>query len=293
MQTVRENLKQTMLANFTVENLVVDKKEFQHSIQIKEGQIGLENSAYQEYELSQQRDLSLKFHWGHDHDFGSFFMKGRMGDRHITLIDEFCSLFNIDLDFFKYKKIFDVGSWTGGTALLLSALSKEVYSIEEVSMYEKTTQYLVDSFALDNLQIQNCSLYSCNTDDLYEKFDVIYFPGVLYHLSDPLIALRILYNSCKIGGNILVETAGIEIDEPYCRYEGSMVYHGAEEEQNRGGWNWFVPSPVALERMLYAAGFDEIEISFSGIFKNRIYAVAKKTKLVGITKAGLSVQAIR
>jgi hypothetical protein len=26
-----------------------------------------------------QRDLSVQFHWGHDHDFGDFFLPGRMG----------------------------------------------------------------------------------------------------------------------------------------------------------------------------------------------------------------------
>src|SRR5438093_1244326 len=42
---------------------------------------------------SRQRDLSIRFHWGHDHDFGSFALRGRMGDRHLTLLARFADGF--------------------------------------------------------------------------------------------------------------------------------------------------------------------------------------------------------
>lgn len=35
---------------------------------------------YKDYELDKQRDLSVRFHWGHNHDFGDFKVQGRLGD---------------------------------------------------------------------------------------------------------------------------------------------------------------------------------------------------------------------
>lgn len=293
MNKIKEKLEHLMLENYTVENLVgVDKEEFKQSIESRIGVIDAESENYEDYELDVQRDLTIKYHWGHDHDFGSFKMIGRMETRHIDLLSNFCELFNLDLSIFENKDVFDIGSWTGGTALILSLLSKNVYSIEEVNKYAETTQYLIDSFDIKNLKIENRSLYGCNSDDLYEKFDIIYFPGVIYHLSDPLLGLRILYNACKIGGSIFIETEGLNSEEPYCVYEGSQIYYsGDKEDRDRGGWNWFLPSPEALKRMLYAAGFDNIEIKFAE--NGRLFAYAKKLKHVGITKAGLSVQNIR
>ncbi len=287
-----KKLEELMLSRFTTKNLFnIDSTVFEKTLMSKIGKIDAKIEGYSSDEVSQQRDLSIKFHWGHNHDFGTFKIEGKMQNRHLNLINDFCNLFDLDLNFFKDKNIFDIGSWTGGTALVLSALAKKVYSIEEVKKYALTTKYLTESFGVKNLKVENRSLYKCNADDLYEQFDLVYFPGVLYHLSDPLLGLRILYNSCKIGGSILIETAGIDNDESFCLYEGSQVYHsGTKEEYNRGGWNWFSPSPTALERMIYAAGFDEIKVK---LFKGRIYAMAKKTKYIGITKAGLSVQDIK
>ena len=87
---------------------------------------------YGDAELEQQRDLSVKFHWGHNHDFGDFQLQGRMADRHIDLLANFISFFPVSLAYFQGKQVFDIGCWTGGTALLLAALGSNVHAIEEV-----------------------------------------------------------------------------------------------------------------------------------------------------------------
>jgi len=70
-----------------------------------------------------QRDLSIKFHWGHNHIFGDEFkVDGRMGDRHLNLMAQFMVKNDLDMDYFRGKDVIDVGCWTGGTLLLLKAL---------------------------------------------------------------------------------------------------------------------------------------------------------------------------
>ncbi|HHJ40415.1 MAG: hypothetical protein AXA67_08505 [Methylothermaceae bacteria B42] len=272
----------------------ITPKEFARSVQSRIGVIDAQSEGYSEDEIELQRDLSIKFHWGHNHDFGDFKLEGRMGDRHIKLLANFITLFPISLEDFKTKHVFDIGCWTGGTTLLLATVSDKVFAIEEVKKYAETTSFLVTSFGIsDRVSVKSLSIYDCNTEEFHDQFDIVYFPGVIYHLSDPLLALRILFNSLKVGGFILVESAGIKREEPFCKFEGSLIYHsGTKERLNRGGWNWFIPSPSALYRMMKEAGFDEIQTLWNDE-TNRIYGYGRKISQVGICKAGLSVRNIK
>lgn len=90
---------------------------------------------------------------------------------------------------------------------------------------------------------------------------------------------------------MLIESAGINIEEPFCRFDGSHFYHSGDKERlNRGGWNWFIPSALALGRMMKEAGFDEIKTLWHS---GRVYGYAKKNSQVGICKAGLLITKIR
>lgn len=286
-----KNQLQSLFKAFQVSNLSGDETEFENNIKALIGKVSYTEEGFSKDEIEKQRDLTLKFHWGHDHDFGTFQMKGRMGDRHIQLITNFITFFNLDLSFFNKKDIFDIGCWTGGTTLILNMLqANSVLSIEEVKKYADTTKYLIDSFNLnEKVSVENRSLYSCNTEYFHEKFDIVYFPGVLYHLSDPLIALRILYNSLKPGGHIFIETAGIKNPNNVFQYKGpDAINNGTKGELNRGGWNWFIPSETALTKITEDAGFQNIQTYYldSG---SRIYAFAQKVGFTPICKSGLSI----
>ena len=268
--------------------------EFRKAIQSRLDVIDAQAEGYSEDEIEQQRDLSIKFHWGHNHDFGDFKCEGRMGDRHIDILANFIDLFPVALDDFKDKHVFDIGCWTGGTTLLLATLAKRVCAIEEVKKYAETVSFLADVFGIeDRVTVKALSIYHCNSEAFYEKFDIVYFPGVIYHLSDPLVALRILFNSLETGGFMLVESMGINSEEPVCRFDGSLIYHsGTKERLNRGGWNWFIPSPSALYRMMREAGFEEVQTAWHE-GTTRVYGYGRKLSSVGICKAGLSVPSFR
>jgi len=268
-------------------------EEFSRSVQCSVEVIDAESEGYIANELPQQRDLSIKFHWGHNHDFGTFQMVGRMADRHIGVLANFISLFAIRLEDFENRRIFDVGCWTGGTTLLLAALAEEVFAIEEVKKYAEMVGFLATSFGIeDRVTIRPVSIYECNSSAFHSRFDIVYFPGVIYHLTDPVLALRILFNSLTLDGCILVESAGINHPEAFCRFDGSLIHYcGTVERLNRTGWNWFMPSPTALYRMMREAGFDEIQTLWHNE-TGRVYGYGKKISQVGICKAGLSVSAI-
>ncbi len=293
-----DDLRGRLREKFSIYNVdslrAISPEDFQHEIVSKLGTIDSEIEAYSPEEISRQRDLSIKFHWGHNHDFGKFKVEGRMADRHLDLMADFINAFPIEMEDFDQKRVLDIGCWTGGTTLLLTALGAQVRAVEEVRKYAAMTRFLIESFGLtQQADVLDTTLYDCNREDLFDAFDIVYFPGVVYHLTDPVLALRILFNTLNIGGKILVETAGPNHPDPICLFTGSHVYgQGSAEELNRGGWNWFSPSPSALERMMLEAGFDQIETFYSERAK-RVYGYGVKTKQAGICRAGLSVPDIR
>lgn len=267
----------------------ISAEEFSHYIKSHIGVIDAQAEGYGANEVECQRDQYIQFYWGHNHDFGAFKQKGRMGDRHITLLATFMALFPVSFDDLKDKEVFDIGCWTGGTTLSLASIAGRVFAIEEVKKYADMASFLVNSFGLSNrASVQHRSLYDCNSEEFFDRFDIVYFPGVLYHLSDPLLGLRILFNALKVGGKILIESEGIERQEPFCRFDG--IIYSKRRKDNK----WFIPSPSALHKMMKEAGFDDIETVFYGRKKKkRLYGYGKKTAHVGICKAGLSVPTIR
>jgi len=75
--------------------------------------------------------------------------------------------------------------------------------------------------------------------------------------------------------------------------EGPQVVRGgSKEECNRGGWNYFIPSPTALALWLNTVGFTEIKMGPVSR-ENRLKAVATRTGHVDMLRAGLSRPSVR
>lgn len=61
-------------------------------------------------------------------------------------------------------------------------------------------KYLVNAFRIQrDLIVEAKSLFDCNDNSYYARFDVIHFSGVIYHLTDPIIRLRMVFNSLRPG----------------------------------------------------------------------------------------------
>lgn len=225
-----------------------------------------------------QRQKSIKFEWGHNHNFGTFKLDGVLGDRHIDILATFIDDFGLPKDL-SGKQVLDVGVWCGGTSLLLAAMGAQVVSVEEVSKYARCADFLGRSFSLP-LTVVHQSLYLA---ELGSQFDYVIFPGVLYHLTDPILALRILFNALKDGGKLFIETAA----EPAAVGDSKKTirYVGSEY----GFSSWFVPSLRALEQMLYDVGFSRDTLDISAITSDkRMFAVTKRTEWRDMLRAGLS-----
>jgi SAM-dependent methyltransferase len=194
--------------------------------------------------------------WGHDHDFGSFRVRGRMGTRHLWLLARFLDELGLPLEAIRGRRVLDVGCWTGGLSLLLAALGAEVVAIDPFRRHLEAAEVLKKAFAVDALAFRPVSVYDVDADDLGGPFDAVFFCGVLYHHTDPYVALRRLFHVLRPGGWLCVETMSTHRPGPVCEYRGPMPKDGRPFASS----NWFLPSPLALERMLEDARYDAIRV---------------------------------
>lgn len=285
------NYFQSLMSKYQVKDLVkVDPKSFKRRIdeflQLRDHEM----EGYKDPE--KQRDLSIKFHWGHNHDFGEFFLKGRMRNRHISLLATFIDRFKAFPRSLDGLKVLDIGCWTGGTSLLLCAMGAHVVAIEEVKKYIDCLNYLKYAFNIDRLEPKNLSIYECTTPDFQDSFDFVLFAGVLYHVTDPILALRITFNCLKDGGVCLLETAAIHSNKCILSYEGPTIFEGgSKKDLSRSGWNWFIPSPLSLSQMMSDVGYTDVQVS--KVINGRVFTVGRRIAHVDIMRGGLSVKGVR
>jgi tRNA (mo5U34)-methyltransferase len=104
------------------------------------------------------------------------------------------------------------------------------------------------------------------------KFDVVLFLGVLYHMEEPLRAMRRVASVTNPQGLAVIETEAMEIpsleDRSFCEF-----FPG--QELNNDPTNWWVPNAKAIEGFCKAAGFREATI-LSERPKRQRYGLAKK-----------------
>jgi 2-polyprenyl-3-methyl-5-hydroxy-6-metoxy-1,4-benzoquinol methylase len=186
--------------------------------------------------------------WGHDHDFGGgVVVKGTMDDRHVTNMERVDQPGGLDPGcHVAGKRCLIVGAYCGGEVLLLHALgAREVDAIEEVPEYAAACARLADAFGVPG-RTRAASLYECGgATDPGGGYDLVYVPGVVYHLTDVVTALRILRDLARPGGSVFIETP-IAADRD--TYLGPSVR----------GWNWWVLTARTYMQIMADVGLRDV-----------------------------------
>jgi len=162
------------------------------------------------------------FLWGHDHDFGhAMTRKGAMGARHIEITAESVQLGFLASDL-RGLQVLDIGCWSGGDVLVLSGLGAAVTATEEHAGSAGSARRLME---LVGCPAQVLEQSAFRDDPAWrQRFDIVYCSGVLYHVSDPVLLLRICFSYLRPGGRLIIETkADTQSDGSACRYSGTAV----------------------------------------------------------------------
>lgn len=239
---------------------------------------------------SRQRDMSVVFHWGHDHRFSDdFTLPGRMGERHINIVARFVDVFGLPRDL-TGKRVLDIGCWTGGMPMLLVAMGASVVTLEEVRKYARVVNVMADAFGVsDRLACLPESLYEA-LPRFADEFDFITYAGVVYHVTDPILSLRRMFGALKDGGRCFVESAGTDSGEVVCGYHGPALTL-RQSGDARTGWNYFLPSPRCLEAWLEDVGFADPVVG--PIVDGRVHGVGTRVRFTDMMRAGLAARDCR
>ena len=168
-------------------------------------------------------------------------------------------------------------------------MGAEVVAVEEVKKYAECTRYLAHAFDVKSIEVRNMSLYECVTDEFQDAFDLVLFPGVLHHLSDPRLAMRITFNCLKDGGSCLIET--LSFDHAPDIVARRALELASEPAREHWGWNWLLFTPATLTHMMEDVGYT---ISHPcTVVDDRTFVVGRRDRHVDLYRAGLSVRTIR
>lgn len=162
----------------------------------------------------------------------------------------------------KGKRVLCVGANTGQDAdVCFGAGAREVVVLEYVPQLCSVASVLLMLGRGDSKWMVVCgSIEDPNPEVLsWGHFDVVYMPGVLYHLRSPMLALQKCHGLLKPGGVLAIETMLASSDLP----EDTVVYypvgHPSDYAKKHNYPNYFLPTPEVVQSWLKDAGFDPAE----------------------------------
>ena len=167
------------------------------------------------------------------------------------------------------KTVLDIGCNAGFYSIEMKRRGAErVIGIDSDERYLAQARFAAEVCAVE-IEFRQMSVY--DVAQLQEKFDVVLFMGVLYHLRHPLLALDLLYEHAvsdllvfqsMLRGSEQVEE--VERDYHFWRADifecpGFPLMYFIENRYAGDPTNWWIPNRAGMEAMLRSAGFKIID----------------------------------
>jgi len=163
------------------------------------------------------------------------------------------------------RSVLDIGCNAGFYSIEMKKRGADrVVGIDFDEVYLEQARFAAEVNELD-IEFRELSVYDVGA--LGEKFDVVIFMGVLYHLRHPLLALDlirehvvkdlIVFQSMQRGSDRIFETAAdypFEEKEIFNDQDFPCAYF-IEKKYSKDPTNWWIPNRSCAEAMLRSAGF--------------------------------------
>ncbi len=164
------------------------------------------------------------------------------------------------------RSVLDIGCNAGFYSLEMKRRgASRVLGIDFDEAYLEQARFAAEVSDLD-ISFQKLSAYDVAA--LGERFDVVLFMGVLYHLRHPLLALDLIRE--HVVGDLLVfqsmqrgsdEVAAVKENHNFWNTElflepGFPRLHFIERRYANDPTNWWVPNRACVEAMLRSSGFE-------------------------------------
>jgi tRNA (mo5U34)-methyltransferase len=163
------------------------------------------------------------------------------------------------------KSVLDIGCNAGFYSVEMKRRgAARVLGIDSDQEYLDQARFAAEVNELD-IEFQRLSVYELGA--LREKFDLVLFMGVLYHLRHPLLALdlihehvagdMLIFQSMQRGSAVAADVAAdyeFWDETPFDRPEFPKM-HFIEHRYAKDPTNWWIPNRSCAEAMLRSAGF--------------------------------------
>ncbi|PTQ07838.1 TIGR04290 family methyltransferase [Sphingomonas oleivorans] len=164
------------------------------------------------------------------------------------------------------RSVLDIGCNAGFYSVEMKRRgAARVLGIDCDERYLEQARLAADALGFSDVEFRNLSVYDVGA--LGERFDIVIFMGVLYHLRHPLLALDLI--RAHVAGDMLIfqsmqrgssEVMPLAEDYPF---EEQAIFDRPdfprlafiEREYSRDWTNWWVPNRACSEAMLRSAGF--------------------------------------
>jgi tRNA (mo5U34)-methyltransferase len=164
------------------------------------------------------------------------------------------------------QSVLDIGCNAGFYALEMKRRGAErVLGLDTDPFYLAQARFAAEVASLE-IELRQLSVYDVGR--LGERFDIVLFMGVLYHLRHPLLALDLIHE--HVAGDMLVFQAmqrgsgrTMEVAQDYDFEDGRPFakaafprLHFIEHRFAGDPTNWWIPNRSCAEAMLRSAGFE-------------------------------------
>jgi tRNA (mo5U34)-methyltransferase len=184
-----------------------------------------------------------------------------LGDYPTVKWRRFCSVIP---DRLEGMTVLDIGCNAGFYAIEMKRRGADVLGLDTDDEYLAQAQFAA---AVNGLDIEFRRLSTYDVGQLREKFDLVIFMGVLYHLRHPLLALDLIHE--HVARDLLLFQSMLRgdprVDQVEPNYDfwtaeqfdrpGYPKLHFIEQQYADDPTNWWAPNRACVEAMLRSAGF--------------------------------------
>jgi tRNA (mo5U34)-methyltransferase len=165
------------------------------------------------------------------------------------------------------KSVLDIGCNAGFYSIEMKRRgASRVLAVDSDPRYLAQARFASETLGFPDIEFAQLDVYDVGA--LGERFDLVIFMGVLYHLRHPLLALDLirehvasdllLFQSMQRGSK---DAMAVDEDYPFTETEqfDDPAYpklHFVEHRYAQDWTNWWVPNRACTEAMLRASGFE-------------------------------------
>ena len=219
-----------------------------------------------------RREVEALGPWFHNLDLGQGITTAPdhfLGDYPAAKFASFAHALPTDLS---GRTVLDIGCNAGFYSIEMKRRGADhVIGIDSDERYLAQARFAARTFGFEDIEFRNLSVYDLAA--LGEKFDLVIFMGVLYHLRHPLLALDLirehvagdlmLFQTMQQGSADIAElpedhpfhVPGTYDPPPFFDEPGYPKMHFIERKFAHDWTNWWAPNAACSQAMLRAAGF--------------------------------------